>query len=249
MTDLDKLREDLQKVIDYTDAIITGVEKFIGFVPTMIDQHIKTLANKRLDKTKDAFLDAVSMSVESDYLVVILDPDNWLANAVESGADSFDMKETHLKSPKAKTSKSGHKYMVIPIKRGKSTRPGGTEKAQMYQQAMNEALTKPKYGPRKVKIEPSGEVNVTQALMTSDPLVKGTVRNRRYKSVKDYHEGTGLLSSQHVTFRVMSEKQAKDKWVHPGITPVSIFKDTEYWFYTVADASLDQFIQNELRNL
>lgn len=249
MDQIDKLREDLQKVLEYTDAVITGVEKFIGFVPTMIDQHIKTLANKRLGNTKQNFLDAVSMSVESDYLVVVLDPENWLANAVEDGADSFDMKQTHLRSPRAKTSKSGHKYMVIPIRRGKSTKPSGTEKSQMYQQAMNEALQRPRYGPRNVQIMPTGEVMVTQKLITENPLVKGTVRNRRYKSVKDYHEGTGLLSSQHVTFRVMSEKQGADKWVHPGIKPASIFKDTEFWFYTVADESLQKFIENEIERL
>jgi len=47
--------------------------------------------------------------------------EGWLATAIESGVDPFDMKPGMLASPKAKVSKTGNRYLNVPIREAQQT--------------------------------------------------------------------------------------------------------------------------------
>lgn len=74
-------------------------------------------AKNNLNKTRNTFINAISKGKIGNHSYrVYLNPDIWLANAIEEGASDFDMKKGFLRSPKAKVSKEGHKYIRIPFR-------------------------------------------------------------------------------------------------------------------------------------
>lgn len=245
MSDVDDLVKTFEYLEKYTNAIIVGTNKFLGFLPVAIEQHMRTLAQKKLNTSADAFIDSIQVSTESNLLIVTLDPDNWLANAAESGADAYDMKIGHLKSPKAKMSKMGFKYMVIPIKVSKSAKGSDTDKGQEYQQLITEALNKPSFKTAKTKLGIDGSLSVSEEVNSNNPKTKGIYRIRTYESAASRESGARAVNSQFVMFRVMSEKHP-EKWQHPGIRPAGIFKDTEMWINSSISGMLQAFINHEL---
>ena len=242
-------------VVNYATAMKRGLDKFAGMLPVLVEQQIDQLAQQRLNTTRETFLGAVKIEMNSYLLVVELDPENFLANAVESGMNPFDMKESHLKSPKAKwgapDKKSGirYKYMRIPIGKEKGGPGGKTEKSQALQKKINDVMQTPQFGMRKLKTMIDGTVLESQRVQTLDPDIQGLYRVRKFANVDQFHSNSkpkwGL-----VMFRTMSEKPfSKGRWEHPGIHPAHIFKDTESWLKENVDAMLDTFIQNEVNKI
>jgi hypothetical protein len=248
MSDIDGLVQAFEYLENYTNAIIVGTHKFLGFLPIAIEQHMRTLAQKKLNTTAENFMDAIQVSTENNLLVVTLDSDNWLANAVETGADPYDMKEKHLKSPKAKMSKLGFKYMVIPIKVSKNAKGSDTQKGQDYQQLISQALSKPSFKPPKNRLGIDGSLSTMEEVVSADPKTKGIYRIRTYESAASREGGGKPVNSQFIMFRVMSEKHP-EKWQHPGLRPAGIFKDTEMWVNSSIGTMLQAFINNELQKI
>lgn len=248
MSDLDGLIATFDYIEKYTTAVITGTQKFISFLPIMINQHIETLAQQRLTTTRERFTNAISTKTEGGLLVITVDPEDWLAISVESGADPFDMKTKALKSPKAKISKEGFKYMVIPISQSKSAKGSSTEKGQDFQAMITKELTKPKFKLPKMKLGIDGTLSMMEEVIANDPRAKGMYRVKTFKSAKDMASGGRPVRSGYVMFRVMSEK-FPEKWQHPGIKPANIFKDTETWIYQMLPGTFKQFLDNEIRSI
>ena len=251
--------EDLVKIAQYVSSYVEGVrrgiDKCASMLPIMTQQHIEKLASERLNSSKDAFLGAIKSSMEDYVLVIELDEDDWLANAVESGADPFNMKKGLLNSPKAKLGKKdkygmSYKYIRIPIGKKKDGPGGGTEKSQNLQKKINDVMMKPQLGMSKLKRQVDGSVIESQKVMTSDPDLGGLYKVRKFGSAEDYHQKKSKPKWNLVMFRTVTENpSAKAKWDHPGIKPANIFKDTQSWLNTNIDGMLDTFIETELDKL
>src|SRR5690349_12278179 len=98
--DMDEFVKMAELTSNYVAAMRRGLDKFANMLPILTEQHMSKIADDKLNSTRDTFMDAVKVSMNNYVLVVELDKDNWLANAVESGADPFNMKETHLNGEK-----------------------------------------------------------------------------------------------------------------------------------------------------
>lgn len=250
--------EELVKVAEYTvnyiSALRRGLDKFTGMLPILTEQKIRSLAEDKLNSTRQEYLDAVNVSMVNYLLVVELDEDNWLANAVESGADPFNMKQTHLKSPKARWSKPDkktgvrYKYMRIPMGKKVGANPG-TEKGKALQKKINQVMMKPQFGLSRLKTMMDGSVIQSQQVMSSDPDLQGLYRVRQFSSAEEFHGGKRRPQWGLVLFRTMSEKPFTSKWEHPGIKPANIFKETDNWLKAHAEDMLDTFLQNEIDSL
>jgi len=246
MQDLLSLSEFIQ---NYATAIQSGFEKFVQSSPFFAKQHIERQARKKLNSTRDQYLEAVKTKLVDNCLIIELDPDSWIANAVESGADAFNMKKGMLKSGKAKMSKAGYRYMVVPIGKKKDAPGGKTEKSQDFQQRVNQALGNNKLGLKRLKAMVSGQIVESQQVMSDDPGLGGLYRFRTFESAEAYHSGK-KPQWQHVLFRVISENPlAKGKWDHPGIQPVHIFRDTERFLMQNLPTMLDGFLEAEVKKI
>lgn len=234
---------------NYANAIDIGFNKFVQSSPVFVKQHIEKLAKRKLSSTRDAYIEAVKSKLSKNVLVVELDRESWIANAVESGISDFDMKAGHLKSPKAKMSKKGYRYMVIPIGKDPSISPK-TEKGQEFQQKVKQALAQKKFGIKKLKADVNGGVFETQEVL-SDVGLDGFYRYRKFESIDSYHQNKNKKQQwQYVLFRVMSENpESKSKWQHPGIQPVHIFKETERFFNENATKMIEGFIDAEIEKI
>lgn len=244
MQDLLQLAEYIK---NYSDALKRGVEKFSKSLPILTQQHISQEARQKLNDTREEYLAAVKSKFVGTVLLVELDRDSWIANAVETGIDGFDMKANHLRSPKARTGKNGYRYIRIPIGKKKGSPGGSTPKSQEFQQKINEVLDRPKFGMKRLKGLMDGSVVESQAVMTDEPMLKGFYRVRQFETAQAYHSGRAKPAWQFVLFRTMTNNPAaRSKWQHPGIKPVHIFRSTERWLESTVEGLAASFIQAEV---
>lgn len=257
---------------DYINAISDGFDEFAQTLPIYVKQNLQTHAKRKLDDTYTEYMNAVNVNVSNDVLIVALDEDNWLANALESGVEPFSMKETHLRS-KYKISKEGYKYKVIPMRVSKKKMgsfesfvqnrremKGGdgfvassdkyyNQKAQAafdFQSKIKKLLVKPKFGVAKTKQDPATGVYVKSQQVISDPSFTGLYRIQQFNESENAATGRNPSSTQYVLFRVMSEKPGTAKWEHPGLQPRFILRDTHTWLLGAIDDLLEASINRHL---
>lgn len=246
----DDLLKAINALCEYAKAVDRGVKKFAHALPIFTRQHMEQEANNKLKSSKESFKSALKISMTDYVLVVELDKDSWLANAVESGVSPFSMKPGLINSKNAKISKKGYKYAHIPIGKDKDN-PGGTDKSKFYQQRIQEVMLDPKFGISQLKMQ-VGESSVieSQKVITSDPHLQGLYRTRVHSSVSAFQSGKSKPKWGLVMFRTVSDNpESLANWDHPGIEPKHIFRSTERWLYEVIDSMLESFIQEEVKNI
>jgi hypothetical protein len=233
----------------YASAIQRGFDKFVASYPVILQQQLKSIATRKLHTTKQQYLDAIQSKMQEEYVLVIeLDKDAWLANALEKGCSPFDMKEGHLKSPKAKISKEGFRYRVIPISKDKSGGSASSNpKSQALKQKIQDVLIKPKFAFRKLKLHMDGSVSTSEAVKTNDPDIKGLYRIRHYKTPALAEAKQG--STSYVMFRVMSEKPGSAEWMHPGLPGVNCFRDLDLFINQTFGPMMVDMIQAEISKI
>lgn len=196
-------------------------------------------------------MNATKIEMRENLFIVEIDPENWLANAVEEGTDPFDMRKTLLTSPKAKTSKSGYKYMSIPIAQLKGKKPTeGSDKAAQWQAKINEVLNKPKFGISKLKAKLDGSVVSTQPVVSGNPALPGLYRVQTFDSMDSVAAKKRPVKSQYILFRTISENPAKAQgWQHPGIAPGKMLTELELWLGATAESLLAKMIEEEIQKV
>lgn len=248
---MQEILKTIQYVQAYLQAIGDGLEKFTISVPYYVRQQINLEARRKLDSTAQHYKDAVSVRVVDSVLVVELDKDDWLANAVESGVGQFDMKKGLLASQKARRGKSGYKYIRIPMEKKKKAIDGTkSDKSEDFQAKINQVLMKPKVGLSKFKIMMDGKVAESQKITTDDPALQGFYRTRMHENAQAAYSKKSKGTWQYVLFRTISENPKSKTgatWQHPGIKPVNIMRSTEAWIEQSLPALLDSFIETEVK--
>lgn len=150
---------------------------------------------------------------------------------IESGWPQTDLRTTILKSPRAKTSQDGHKYMAIPFRHGTPGTSGRnvgrpmpkpihnvarhlapTMAGSQGQRAMGERLhAGMKMGQRARTI-----LQTKERSWHSGSIYTGMIRK-----VEVYGRSSGGVTTQssYQTFRTISENVRRDArhWIHPGI--------------------------------
>jgi hypothetical protein len=245
-------------------SIARGFENALALLPGAVEQHIQTQAKQKLHSSLQAYLDALTVRMQDYLLIMEIDDENWLAEAVETGVDSWSMKQSHLKSPKTKISKEGYRYLRIPIGKEKSGQGGHTEKSRALQKKINEVMKRPTVGARKLytvmggRFQPgvianSGPIVETQRIVTADPALKGLYRTRAFSDASTFHTKqttkTGMPTWKLVMFRTMSEKPGTSPWVHPGIEGKRLLRSAKYFWAGILDEFIMGHVKTELDKL
>ena len=173
-------------------------------------------ANQNLGSTREIYKGAIqTMSRDRFTGVAYLNPTVWLANAIEMGADAYDMKLGFLKSSKVKFTKSGDPMLTIPFRfgvpttGGQSTAFAGVMPAAIHSQAKqltNKQTLKLGSIPEKFQIPKS------QALRGRITEIGALPKNDR----TSIYENMQKTSGGYVTFRRVSLKSDPDAFQHPG---------------------------------
>jgi hypothetical protein len=189
--------------------------------------------------------------VDEDTWVISLDAKfRW----VDDGLEPHNMLDSLLKSPKAKTSKDGSRYIVVPFQHNKNptdqtpaqknltdTIKLELKKAKIpYQKIEKDPLGNPKLGLlHKLDIKNApiksnegvgqghGPIGAPLQGPTGIPFLQGI---RIYQHEKINEKGEKKIGRSIMTFRVASSKHKdQDRWNHPGVEKKDIFKDSESW--------------------
>ena len=145
-----------------------------------------------------------------------------IAEQLEKGTGPWDMKPMLLNGPKARISKKGNRYNIIPFRHGTSDNyaPNSNFKTMpkdIYQQA-RELKASVKAGN---KIKWGGKLTGTEG-----QYVPGKNATSGYQHKNGKYEGmvriektyAAATQSKYLTFRVVSEKSDPQSWWHPGYT-------------------------------
>jgi hypothetical protein len=187
----------------------------------------------------------------------------WIVNLdkkyrwIDDGQDEHEMLEDLLKSPKAKTSKDGSRYLTVPFDHSPGKGKTGTTPAgkTLIDTIRGELKTrgipfgkiekgpdgKPLLGnlhniditkaPVKTAEGPGqgwGPVGAVRQGQSGTPFLQG-IRISQNK-VKDPKTGRESVKRSIMTFRVASSKQSgKGMWVHPGLEAKNMLEEGAQW--------------------
>jgi hypothetical protein len=174
-------------------------------------------ANQHLGSTREMYKRAIQTESRGRFTgVAYLDPVEWIANAIEMGADSFDMKIGFLQSNKVKYTKSGDPMLTIPFRFGVSTSLGESQAFASVMPTVIHETTKALAG-RQLKLGQIPEqyhIPKSQALRKRITDVSSLPKNKR----TSIYEGMQKTTGGYVNFRRVSVNSDPDAFIHPGFS-------------------------------
>ncbi len=181
------------------------------------------------------------------------------ADVVENGSAPYDMKRMLYTSPKARMSKDGKRYMIIPFRHGT---PGTKSMAAMpksiYKQAKSLAVSR-RTSARQITNPVTGKkvtrntYNWGGRLRQSDVEAAGAAKvnmQPHYKSsiyagmVKMANDTGG---SQYMTFRVMH--QDSTGWQHPGTAAKKLAENTANEMESEVQAEIEKGFDQDMKTM
>lgn len=238
-------REDVDGLLEYTVKEVT--KEFA--------REWENQAKRNLGSSRNQYIKSIRVDQRGRFTgVAYLDPISWLVNAVEMGAESFDMKGGMLSSPKAKQGKNG-RYMIIPFRFatpdaiGESSIFAGVMPPEIKTAMKAQEKESPSSGLQLGKI-PSGEQ------MPKSHSLRRKLRSKGFERLKANTEMTskyeGLKSNTggcYVNFRVVSENSDASAFIHPGIDERDLAGRAEAQYKSVIPTIVDRSIDNYLVSL
>jgi hypothetical protein len=174
-----------------------------------------------------------------------------LPNMIEQGTSSFDMKESFLKGPNAKTGENGKKYNTIPFSVGtpgalEENFNGGVMPKEIYAIAKNKEVGKPvtsedlKQVPQSLREPQKKKIEIPESKSFKEYQHKNSIYEGITKS-KDSVTGQNSYQS----FRRVSENSDPDSWIHPGIEAHNIAQKAldSFDIPTIVGESIDMFLE------
>ena len=218
------------------------------------------LAKERLSTSQDLYVNALQQS-QSFYSAPDMDSHTitlvgQMANNIESGMGSFDMKGVRpgwLGGSKAKTAADGSTYVVIPFRHSTTSKKMGyTGKAK--DMGLKDQLKKvaKDYGMNRMQRTATGQVvkGITQKVPRSPTQARKTDVHRYLHNLTRIQapvagttpSGKERGQAQLMTWRVMSTKSDPSSWIHPGIEAKNLLREVKNF----AELELKKGIKNVL---
>jgi len=213
----------------------------VGRLAAATNQHVVKLAEKKLHSRLAAYKKALSFKEvgENTWVIELDEKALWIEDGKEAGSMLDDL----LKSPKAKVSKDGHKYIVVPFEHSKAPQHQ-TAEAQSITDMLRKDLKKQGVNFKKLDRNPDGSVR--EGLVHSGNHggpKKPHWTNRALDNVRIYQkgmknpdgspslDGKGMQKGSRtaLTFRIASEKHRGTKWEQPALEGVKIFDEAFEW--------------------
>ena len=243
------LNLDLSSILDFSEGLKEKMDKALRTATQNLamQAHAKILESvqSKLHSTREKYINALSFGqVDDSTWIINLDQS---AMFIEEGVNPGSMLPGLLRSPKAKTSKEGHKYLVVPFQHnknpGQQTQAGqdltATIKAELkkrqipFSKVERDEFGKAKTGrlhsfniddqPTKTHEGPGqghGRIGQPRQGSTGIPFLRGI-------SIYQHNVG-GKIQKGIMTFRVASSAHP-DKWVHPGLEGRAFLEEAEDW--------------------
>lgn len=211
---------------------------------------IVELANEKLHTRRAQFIEGLShFQVDETTWVVNLDAK---ARWIDEGMKEHSMLDDLLKSKKAKRSKDGSTYVVVPFQHNKA-KQNLTPGQQMLLNTIKKELAKVGTTPNQIETNGRGEVklglvrslDITKAPVstprrrigagptgqvaqgpTGIPILKGV---RVYQKEFKNKAGETKVGRFVMTFRTASSKMGPDRWRHPGLPPTNLLEEGVKW--------------------
>jgi hypothetical protein len=221
------------------------------------------LASERLHTRRQMFVDALSMYQEENVWVISLDAK---ARWIDDGMPRHSMLDSLLSSPKAKRSRDGSTYIVVPFDHSPGSGPSNKTPAQMdlvnvvkaemksrkipWAKIEKDDQGRPRLGrlhsfditdkPLKTHVGPGqgrGEVGQVRQGPTKIPFLAGV-------SVYQRLGDDGKVKRSVMTFRVASSKHREQgRWIAPAMDGVNILESVHDWaLKTVEDEILPELL-------
>ncbi len=235
---IDEIAAQMQGEIEQSK---TAIQKAVGTLAAATNQRIAQQVNEKLHSRRQAYKDALSFKQVADNLWVIeLDAK---ALWIEEGKPQGSMLDDLLKSPKAKVSADGHKYIVVPFEHSKKPQHQ-TEEAQNITDVLKTSLKKAGVSFQKLERNPDGSVKQgllhagdhggpkkphwTNRALDGVRIYQSAIKNPD-GSVKTNGKGQQMGRRDVMTFRIASEKHRGTKWEYPGIEGMKFFDEAYIW--------------------
>lgn len=243
---------ELEDILDLGDHAEEEMERAAARLTAMTRAKIAELANETLHSRRGMFLDALThFQVDDNTWVVNLDRS---ARWIDEGMSEHNMLENLLKSKKAKISKDGNRYVVVPFQHNRAKQNMTPAQQSLLNTIKNEmakvdvtpnkiemsADGTPKLGlvrsmditskpksTRKLKIGAGAFGDVAQG-PTGIPLLKGV---RVYQREIDKADGSKGVGRFVMTFRVASQKHKDqpNRWKYPGVEATDLMEKGMRW--------------------
>lgn len=232
---LNDLDDDIKNKLDRAGEIL--IDKMFDI--------IKQKAQTSLHLSKQLYMESLEdpHKVKAGYWEIELEEKaEWIEVGIPK---NFDMLPGLLKSPNAKTSKTGQRYIIIPFDHSKLG-AAKTSKQFALQAQLKSAMKKMNIPFRKVETTPSGTPKTGLIhkfdVMTKPqhrkhskkdrqpvghPLVSKPEGRSYLQGVRVYQKSNdkGKIEKTNMTFRVAHESHKGKKWIHPGLTGLGAFEE------------------------
>jgi len=204
----------------------------------------------KLKSTRKMYLENLNiMNIDSSennevWAVVLYQP----AKFLEDGQPRHNMLDYLTKGPKAKTSKDGHKYAVIPFEHSKPSSQTSLAQQKIANYVKSElkkrGLDKTVMNGDKPAVGRVATLNLTGKgspySKFNKPLLHGVTV---YQKVVTSKSGKQTVKRDTFTFRVASEKQrGSGLWDHPGRQGLNAFDETAKELDTIWDNLITQIV-------
>lgn len=260
------LRGMTEKLTAITEQVQEKLEVAAKKLSIQAHAHVAEQAATKLHSRLELFKDNLSWKELEPgvYAITVAGEARW----IEDGMSQHEMLEDLLSSPKAKISKSGKRYIVIPFKHSKGpTSQTHIEKKML--QAIKTELQKRNIPYMKNEVNPDGspKIGLLHSFDMEKPGIQGgPVRPGQFgpqgksfapnarpgsqegPSDRPYLFGVriyqkmvdeGQVQRGIFTFRVASESQmGSGKWMHPGLAPMHFLEETFEWCKTTWDTEI-----------
>ena len=235
------IKIDLTNLIEEFDLNANQIEslgsQLIDTISNTFFNVLKIEVNNKLKSARAIYLKGLSLK-KIDSLTSEITLSGWLPNALEEGANEFDMKEGFSKSDKIKISSTGGWYLTIPFK---YSSPNSSSE-------IKKPLPKEIYDIVKKQKTPLKESQIPESYRLKEikELANGKTYQHKssiYQGVKKSEEGGGYIS-----FRRASNNSDENSWIHPGFEARNFFNkaldEIDSEIPVLADSIINKFIED-----
>ncbi len=256
--DLAEIREQYSLLEKQLEEKLTAAAASLA---TQTHAHILEQANSRLKTRREAFIEALQFEQLDSQTWAITVPQS--ARWIEDGMPQHNMLDDLLKSPKAKTSKDGGKYIVIPFKHNKGPTqqtPQQTSLLDTIKKVLKEKEIP--YGKIEKNTDGSPKQGLLHKIDIAQPSPKAAHHTnhllegiRIYQKGKKNADGSPKLgkdghqsvSREIMTFRVATSKQkGTGKWDHPGLEAMNFLDEAHEWAMRLWESEIQPQILQSL---
>lgn len=237
--------------------------------------HWIVLAQRELHTSKRDYINGIQPVAVEAAGVRVIELEGWLPNAVEQGLKGYDLRETILRGPRAKTNAQGQKYAAIPFRhsvpgtKGSAAPAMGSRMGPQHEHSQGipgvmsksaaASLGKGIYA--RARVLESGQRLGTKAGTGYVPVRSGKTRTGvewvpklapHHKT--DIYAGmkretktyASATQAQYVTFRTISEANPEG-WRHPGISARMLSTKVITHIREIAPKIVTAAVQNALK--